>query len=82
MDNTYIIHGTLNDFIDYARLIEQQAKDFNDSCASKVVGVRTSTKNNFTNSTRRNSSVNTNRCNTLTNRRKVLTNKVPKRTKV
>lgn len=82
MDNTYIIHGTLNDFIDYTRLIEQQARDFNNSCVSKVVDVRPSTKNKFNNTAHKNNCVNTNRCNTLTNRRKVLTNKVPRSTKV
>lgn len=62
MDNNYIVHGTLNDYIDYARLIEQQAKDVFTSL--KVVDSRPITK--------RNKSVNTNRINSHTNRRKVL----------
>lgn len=62
MDKNYVIHGTLNDYIDYARLIEQQAKDAN---KMKVAQSRPSTK--------KNKNVNTNRINSHTNRRKVLT---------
>ncbi|MDE5630106.1 MAG: hypothetical protein K2G03_00165 [Bacilli bacterium] len=73
----YIIHGTLYDYIDYARLIEYQANEVFRAMPLKVVDTRPSNKKSqryFS----RNASVNTNRCYTLTNRRKVLSKKVPR----
>lgn len=65
MDNNAIIHGTLNDYIDYARLIEAQANTLFDE-KIKVVKSRPSTKRN------KNVSVNGRKVKSLTNRRKVL----------
>ncbi len=76
-NNSYIVHGTLNDYIDYARLIECQAGLFLKSEPAKVINIKSS-KAKRENQSRKNRSVNTNRCNTLTNQRKILSKKVPR----
>lgn len=74
----YIIHGTLNDCIDYARLIEYQASKAFETKVLRVMDARPSNKKTRGQS-KRNASVSTNRYNSLTNRRKVLTKQVPRR---